>query len=116
MKYPCPCCGYLIFDSPSGTTFDICPICFWQDDESSLRYATIPDGPNKVSLIEAQRNFAAFGACEARIWAHVRAPTVADQREPGWRPIDPRIDLLNTSDDAGLTPWPPATTKLYYWR
>jgi hypothetical protein len=114
--YPCPCCGFLVFDGPPGTTFRICPICFWQDDESSLRYATIPDGPNHASLVDAQGNFATFGACELRLKKHVRAPTATDQRDPGWRPIDPKIDVLDTSHDAGYTPWPNDMTKLYYWR
>jgi hypothetical protein len=116
MKYPCPCCGFLVFDGPSGTTFDICPICFWQDDESSVRYATIADGPNKVSLIDGQRNFAAFGACESRLRKFVRAPTAADQRDPEWRPVDPKIDISDNSHDASHTPLPAYTTKLYYWR
>jgi hypothetical protein len=100
---------------PPGSD-DICPICFWQDDAGSLRYASVADGPNKVSLIEAQRNFAACGGSEPRFLAQVRAPAAADQREPGWRPIDPKIDVLDSSYDAGFTPWPGDKTKLYYWR
>lgn len=31
MKYTCPCCGYRTLEEPPGT-FDICEICFWEDD------------------------------------------------------------------------------------
>ena len=115
MKYPCPCCGYLVFPGPPGTQ-NICPICFWQDDRSPLRYATIPDGPNKVSLIEAQKNFAAFGAKEQRVRRYGRVPGASDVRDPEWRPINPTTDVLDRSHDAGYTPWPDDPTKLYYWR
>ena len=36
-KLPCPCCGYLVFDEPVGS-FDICPICDWEDDDVQLRF------------------------------------------------------------------------------
>ena len=29
-KYRCPCCGYYTFDEPNS--FEICDVCFWQDD------------------------------------------------------------------------------------
>jgi len=35
VDYPCPCCGYLVFTEPPGS-FEICPICFWEDDVSQL--------------------------------------------------------------------------------
>jgi rubrerythrin len=37
MKYPCPGCGYLVFDEPPGS-YEICPICFWEDDLAQLRF------------------------------------------------------------------------------
>jgi hypothetical protein len=113
MKYPCPACGFLVFAETPGSQ-DICPICFWQDDASSLRYATIADGPNDVSLVEAQRNFVTFGASSERLKRHVRTPTTFDERDPHWRPIRPD-DVLDTSHDVGYTPWPEDMTKLYYW-
>ena len=29
-KYTCPCCGYQSLDSDGD--YDICEICFWEDD------------------------------------------------------------------------------------
>ena len=28
--YACPCCGFLTLPSRGG--YDICPVCFWEDD------------------------------------------------------------------------------------
>jgi hypothetical protein len=49
--YPCPCCGFLMFIKPLGT-YDICRICFWEDDFVQLRFLD-RRGANHVSLIEA---------------------------------------------------------------
>jgi cysteine-rich CPCC protein len=116
LSYPCPCCGYLVFDEEPGS-LAICPICFWEDDQIQLR-RLLRTGANQVSLIEAQRNYARFGACERRLMAHVRPPRPDDLREPGWRPIDPFADNIHdVSPTLGeeLTS-PEALESLYYWR
>lgn len=28
----CPICGYYTFEDGLGLTYDICPVCFWEDD------------------------------------------------------------------------------------
>ena len=115
-KYPCPCCGYVTLqDGPGG--YDICPICFWEDDLSQLRFPT-GTGANKVSLIEAQNNFEAFGACERRLIEHVRKPTEEDRRAPGWRKLNANVDKIEVPEpgrDYG-TSYPENSTELYYWR
>ena len=63
-SYPCPCCGHLVFEEPPGS-YDICPICFWEDGISQLRFVATT-GANDVSLLEAQRNFSDFGAAATR--------------------------------------------------
>ena len=74
MAYPCACCGYLPLDEPPGS-FDLCPVCFWQDDPVvSDDPATPTGGPNAVSLEEARRNYRTCGACEPRFVRNVRAP------------------------------------------
>ncbi|MFL9458374.1 CPCC family cysteine-rich protein [Tolypothrix bouteillei VB521301_2] len=64
VSYPCPCCGYLIFDEPTSSC-DICPICFWEDDVFQLRFACVKGSANNVSLRIAQLNYIEFGACES---------------------------------------------------
>src|SRR3989442_5133553 len=52
-RLPCPACGFFVFDKPSGS-YDICPICGWEDDDVQLRYPTMQGGANKQSLYEYQ--------------------------------------------------------------
>jgi hypothetical protein len=79
-SYPCPCCGHLTLGEPPGS-YEGCPVCFWEDDVVQLRWPTWAGGANKPALIDAQRNFAAFGACEERFLTPDRAPmSVLDLR------------------------------------
>lgn len=115
--YPCPCCGYLVFDEPPGS-YAICPICFWEDDLAQLRFADLAWGPNRVSLREAQATYATLGACEPRLVTHVRRPAEGDRRDPDWRPLDLTRDDIEddaTVVDAART-YPDDATRLYYWR
>ncbi|WP_433331007.1 CPCC family cysteine-rich protein [Spirillospora sp. CA-294931] len=72
--YACPCCGYLTLDSRGG--YEICEVCFWEDDGQDDHDADlVRGGPNgALSLTKARRNFAEFGACERRMLRNVRAP------------------------------------------
>lgn len=55
-KYACPCCGCTTLDD-----YDICPVCFWEDDPSQYENPDQPGGANGVSLCEAQRSFLESG-------------------------------------------------------
>ncbi len=113
--FPCPCCGYLTSSGPGS--YDICPICDWEDDLSQLRFPETR-GANNVSLIEAQANFAANGAKATHHLQHVRPASPDDSRDPSWRRLDPAIDDIERpiiGIDHGLT-YPPDRTQLYYWR
>jgi len=62
MPFACPCCGYLtISDRPPGT-FEICPVCGWEDDSAQFTNLSLRGGANGVSLAEARQNFLSFGA------------------------------------------------------
>jgi hypothetical protein len=115
-RLPCPCCGFLVFDQSPGS-YEICKICFWEDDLVQLGFPKFAGGANKPSLMEAQRNFAEFGACEIRLLQHVRPPMPEDIRDPDWRPVDPLRDLFTALDRGdGTYDWPAERTRLYYWR
>lgn len=73
LNYRCPCCGYYTLGSEIGT-YEICPVCFWEDDSHQRRNAMMAGGANEVSLIQARENFRSFGACEKRLIPYVRAP------------------------------------------
>lgn len=63
----CPCCGYRAL--PERGTYEICPVCFWEDDggDDPERYSS----PNKMSLKEAQANFYRLGAVSVDALSHV---------------------------------------------
>ena len=62
MKYRCPCCGFYTFDEKPHGNYDICRVCFWEDDPVQLEDETYEGGANRVSLRQARENFAKFGA------------------------------------------------------
>lgn len=77
--YSCPCCGYpTLAEKPPGT-FAVCPVCFWEDDDVQYRAPTYAGGANRVSLEEARRNYAAFGASAMEWQTKVRPPTSEEQ-------------------------------------
>lgn len=68
-KFMCPCCQHFTLEAPAQ--YDICPVCFWEDDGTTGEHGFSPNG---VSLIEARENYQKIGACEERILKHVRPP------------------------------------------
>jgi len=55
----CPCCCFYSIDPGDDGLWDVCPVCFWENGG---------DGPNHISLTEAQKNFKSIGAIdEARL-------------------------------------------------
>lgn len=78
-RFACPCCGYETLDEEPPGTYDICEICFWEDDGVQYKDPDYRGGANHVSLREAQRNFIEYGACEESCLKHVRKPTESDK-------------------------------------
>ena len=74
MKYKCPCCGYYTFDEQPGGSYDICEVCFWEDDPEQLEDPAYEGGANPVSLIQARKNYEEFGASHPDLIVFVRAP------------------------------------------
>ncbi|MFC7532482.1 CPCC family cysteine-rich protein [Actinoplanes sp. GCM10030250] len=77
--YACPCCGFVTL-SQRGY-YELCPVCFWEDDGQDDHDADeIRGGPNRsLSLTQARRNFANYGASDERRFALVRAPLDSEQ-------------------------------------
>lgn len=116
MKYPCPCCGHLVYHESPGS-YEICPVCFWEDDATQLEYATtLAGGANQPTLLETQRNYAELGACESRLLAYVRRPRPDEPRDSEWRPIDPNRDTFEDFDAPDRRRAPEWDERLYYWR
>ena len=114
-KYPCPCCGYLVFDQAPGS-FDICPICYWEDEAMQLRYPN-EIGANRLTLIESQTNFESLGYGDLRNKNLVRKPSKEDIQDKNWRKLDLKIDIIEEKvlDELGAVIYPIDTTELYYW-
>jgi hypothetical protein len=118
--FPCPCCGYLVFDQLPGSS-DVCPICFWEDDVEQLAFPDLKNRSNIPSLREAQQNFTRIGAVETRFRECVCQPAEAYIRDVDWRPFDPSVDPhLSWSKQEDHERWKQVTDTsevcLYYWR
>jgi len=55
LKNSCPVCGYLTLDERN--TFDICGICFWEDDGIDDFEENEESGPNHMTLKEGRLIF-----------------------------------------------------------
>jgi rubrerythrin len=104
--YPCPSCGYLVFDEEPGS-YSICPVCGWEDDLSQLRFVTM--GGANPPLTEYQKSH-----------TRVTQPSgdIGFERDPAWRPLDmalDQIELPTSGVDYGRT-YANDRTGYYYWR
>ena len=72
-KYKCPCCGYFTFEKKERA-YDICPVCFWEDDPEQYKNPTLKGGANHVSLCDARVHFKQYGACDTEMKKYVRGP------------------------------------------
>jgi hypothetical protein len=72
--YRCPCCRYKTLHGRGG--YEICEVCFWEDDGQDDHGADdVRGGPNGVlSLGQARLNFKAFGATDRKFVSNVRQP------------------------------------------
>ena len=80
MPLPCPACGFLTVDEDCYGTYNICPICAWEDDAVQLANPACGGGANGESLVDAQL---------AALAEHPLTITVADdiERDKQWRPL-----------------------------
>jgi GNAT superfamily N-acetyltransferase len=58
-REPCPCCGACTLESRGD--YDICPVCWWEDDGNDNASADRGSGPNHLSLTQARVNFLLTG-------------------------------------------------------
>ncbi len=78
-SYPCPCCGFVVFDEEPGS-YAICPICDWEDDHVQLCYPSLIGGANRYSLWQGQlRVLARYPVAVMEANGYIR--------DPLWRPL-----------------------------
>ena len=72
--FRCPCCKFKTLYGRGQ--YEICKVCFWEDDGQDEPDADkVLGGPNgNLSLRDAQTNFARFGAVEESFVSNVRRP------------------------------------------
>lgn len=113
--YTCPCCGYRTLSDHPGS-YEICHVCFWEDDQVQVLDPWFPGGANKPALAEAQQNFMHYGACERDAKPFVKGVLSGDQRDSEWRPVTEsdrkcvkRPRDVPDNDWNNLSAW-------YYWK
>lgn len=52
---PCPCCGEGLVEF--GHVYDICEVCWWEDDPLQYQYLYYAGGANKMSLYQARKAY-----------------------------------------------------------
>lgn len=114
MKFTCPCCGYKTLSEFPGS-YEVCEICFWEDDQIQILDPWYEGGANVLCLRQAQINFTQFGACESSAVPHVRKPTSTDQRDPLWRQVKDSdrafVKLPRDLEDVSVS----TPERWYYW-
>lgn len=119
-RYTCPCCGYFSFNHPPGS-YDICPICLWEDDEVQLRQEWWDQGGANPPLRLCQANYVKFGVCKPQLASCVRPPTAEDERDTAWFPLPPLDEGVARETKTGRDYFNqyclPASKgeDLYYW-
>jgi Cysteine-rich CPCC len=87
---------------PERGCYEVCPVCWWEDD---LEQAELPwawGGANGISLVEAQQAYLRHGAMDADAVLKVRLPKADEARGQDWRPYDPRdgeLHPLHTAEE-----------------
>jgi hypothetical protein len=78
-RWPCACCGCFTLTLPGRATYEICPVCFWEDDGVQFADPDRAGGANDVSLRQARRIYRARGVSDLAHAASVRPPTAEEE-------------------------------------
>ncbi|MFE4847266.1 CPCC family cysteine-rich protein [Streptomyces sp. NPDC056690] len=72
--FRCPCCRFITLAERGA--FEICDVCYWEDDGQDEHDADeFRGGPNHdLSLRQARQNFESIGACNEHCAQFVRDP------------------------------------------
>ena len=108
--YPCPACGFLVFDEPPGS-YAICEICDWEDDPVQLAYPMMGGGANRESLLECQRAILATVPVSIVEYRGI-------ERDRSWRPLNERDclpDPRTPIDGIGYFHAAGEVEPEYYW-
>lgn len=115
-KYPCPCCGYIVFEKPGDDA--ICTICSWNNNYEYINPTVGGGEPNRYSLYQCQRNYINFGASIEEFANKVRKPTKDDIKDPEWEIYNEKKHGEKVKKNKALhwENWPKDGSELYYWK
>ena len=65
----CPCCDY--FTLGKREEYEICPICFWEDDGVNFDKLDDYSSPNHKTLRQGREDFIKYGACDSTMVKNV---------------------------------------------
>lgn len=74
-RHQCPCCDYYTL-SDRGS-FEVCPVCYWEDDGADLQSLDVISDANHITLRQARGNFERMGAADQ---AAVSLVATSDER------------------------------------
>jgi hypothetical protein len=57
-RYRCPCCNFRTLVTEPPGSYELCPVCYWEDDQIQFRDPDYVGGANAESLNEARANAA----------------------------------------------------------
>jgi hypothetical protein len=80
-KFSCPCCEFFTLEKFPNNTFQICPVCYWEDDGIQLDDPTYEGGANIMSLQKAKMIFLEIGAIDITFINYVRLPILSELRD-----------------------------------
>lgn len=93
-KFTCFVCGYKTLDTRCD--WDICPICFWEDDILVQSDDDDRNSPaNGMTVSQAQANFICMGAVDTKSIENVRKPNDDDELDSDWKPMKKAVELAN---------------------
>ena len=56
LTFKCPVCGKYTFQSGPGS-YEICPVCGWEDDKAQYKDPNLKGGANRFSLKEYKEQY-----------------------------------------------------------
>ena len=77
MSLACPSCGFRTIGEDFYGTYEICPVCGWEDDAVQLANPCSGGGANRESLAQCQGGSATWNKEEMKKFEH----------DPEWRPL-----------------------------
>ena len=106
-KYLCPCCKKYVFAEGPGS-YEICPVCSWEDDKVQAENPDYKGGANKMSLNECIKKFNSVLAIFLTIAVFIAGlaglsgcgtASVADDEQTFEQSVEQSADSIDSTDN-----------------